>query len=38
MRTLRRSLRAIFVTNRMLTGVVLLLIACIAIALSTGFC
>jgi uncharacterized protein (DUF58 family) len=37
MRTLHRYLREIFVTNRMLTGVVLLFVACISIALSTGF-
>ena len=37
MRTLRRYLRAIFVAHRSLTGVVVLFVACITIALSTGF-
>lgn len=37
MRAVARLWRHLFVTNRSLTGVTLLIIACIAIALSTGF-
>src|SRR5205085_8805597 len=37
MRTMLRLYRALFVTNRSLTTVVLLFLACIIVALSTGF-